>query len=478
MGHVRQFSKDALIYGLGGGIKKFIALFLVPIYVRVLSPEDYGALDTLTSGVLFFSSFLNLGLSTASTRFFFKAKTEEQQGQILFATLVIRLLSFLPVLPLFFFQGYIQNVFFQGDLHGMAVLIALLIIPAQLLSNEQENIYRIKRKPYSFLIFSLSKALLGVAGGIILVVYLKQGISGALASSLLSSLIVITFSFSFFSRRQYCYRFSAFWAKKIFLYGLPAISVGLASWVLALSDRFILLMYYDYSSVGIYSIANKFSEPLRILNTAVQMSFGPLIVSMFENDHSQDYFLTRNTADRIWKVYLFLSVGFAMMVSVFSPELIRLITTIDYLPGASSVPWLTFSFVFVQSATFVGYRLNLKEKRHHYFYLMAISAVLNVILNFVLIPSFGIKGAAIATLTAYFFNFILSWHIAGRHFGPPQEIKVNLLGIFICFVISLFLQTTALWIKIPVMIIIISFIGYYLNKKGIFDKIKSFIFKF
>jgi O-antigen/teichoic acid export membrane protein len=68
---LKQFSEDALVFGLGKGIKKFIGLLLLPIYTRALSPEEFGILDTLGAGIFFLTTLFGLGLDSASSYFFF-----------------------------------------------------------------------------------------------------------------------------------------------------------------------------------------------------------------------------------------------------------------------------------------------------------------------------------------------------------------------------------------------------------------------
>ena len=70
---LKEFSKDTIIYGLGTGIRKFIGLFLMPFYTRALMPSDYGILEVLGVSIFFIAAVFNIGLDTASGRFFFMA---------------------------------------------------------------------------------------------------------------------------------------------------------------------------------------------------------------------------------------------------------------------------------------------------------------------------------------------------------------------------------------------------------------------
>ena len=88
MSFIKNFSKDAIAYGLGKGIKKFLGFLLLPFYTRALTPADYGILDTLGTFVFFIAVFLNMGLDSASGFYYFQPKEEKEKGKILFTVFV------------------------------------------------------------------------------------------------------------------------------------------------------------------------------------------------------------------------------------------------------------------------------------------------------------------------------------------------------------------------------------------------------
>jgi len=112
LGNIRKFSIDALVYGLGSGLKKFIGIFLLPFYTRALSPADYGILDSLATFTFFISAIIGVGIDSASGFYFFEVKTEKEKGQVLFTTFILRLLTAVPSLILSFFSKNISIALF------------------------------------------------------------------------------------------------------------------------------------------------------------------------------------------------------------------------------------------------------------------------------------------------------------------------------------------------------------------------------
>ena len=112
MSHKKAFAKDAVIYGLGKGIKKFIGIFLLPFYTRALSPEEYGILNTITTVMFMISAFLNMGLDTARGFYYFRAPAEEK-GQVLYNLFLVRILTIIPSVIPALFSGQISLLLFK-----------------------------------------------------------------------------------------------------------------------------------------------------------------------------------------------------------------------------------------------------------------------------------------------------------------------------------------------------------------------------
>ena len=149
----KQFSLDVVIYGLGMGLRKFIGLFLLPFYTRALPLDEYGVLDSLTTFLLLLTVCLNLGLDSSSAFYFFQAKEEHEKGRVLFTHFILKLLAAIPAIILAFFSETISWYLFETKEYSGLVLITCLLIPANLLLNEQTHLYRIHRQAWRYNIF-------------------------------------------------------------------------------------------------------------------------------------------------------------------------------------------------------------------------------------------------------------------------------------------------------------------------------------
>lgn len=427
MSFLKNFSKDAIVYGLGNGLKKFFGFLLLPFYTRVLTPADYGILETLGTFVFFIAVFFNMGLDSASGFYYFQPKDEKERGKILFTVFVLRLLTIVPAVILSFFSSFISIMLFKSDQYSTVVLVTCLLLPLNALTSEQGLIYRFNRKPWKYNLLTLFRALVNIGAGITLVVNLKWGVLGAQVASLISSFFVVVFSFLFYTRNKYTYQFSFDWAKKMLKYGFPLVLGGIAVWVYQVSDRYFLLYYKDLQDIGYYSIGSTFSQPLGLINAAIQMSWGVLFYEIYNREGNEKKESRRAITDLV-KYYVVFGCIVSFILSLFSFELVKIVTTPQYLPGIIVIPLLLFSAIMAQLKEIIGIGITIGEKTIYFTYILIISGLVNLGLNFVFVPLFSYYGASITTIIANAVNLFLTYKVAQKFF--PVKYEINKLLIF------------------------------------------------
>lgn len=433
MSFIKNFSKDTIAYGLGRGIKKFLGFLLLPFYTRALTPADYGILDTLGTFIFFIAVFLNMGLDSASGFYYFQPKEEKEKGKILFTVFILRLATIIPAVILSFFASDISRLLFKTDEYTNVVIVACLLLPLNVLTSEQELVYRFNRKPWKYNLLTILRALVNIGAGITLVVNLKWGVLGAQLASLISSAFVVVFSFLFYTKNKYTYQFSFDWAKKMLKYGLPLVLGGIAVWIYSVSDRYFLLYYQNLEDIGYYSIGSTFSQPLGLINAAVQMSWGVLFYEIYNKEDAEKS-ESKKAISVLVKYYVMLACIISLFLSVFAFEIVGLVTTPAYLPGIIVIPFLLFSAILAQLIEIIGVGITLSEKTIYFTYIVVVSSIVNLGLNFIFVPLLSYYGAAITTIIAYIVNIILTYKIAQKYF-PAKYDTLNLIFLFALFFI-------------------------------------------
>ena len=469
MAFSKDFAQDTVIYGLGRGLKKFIGIFLLPFYTRALSIDEYGVLETLSTMTMLGAAFLSVGLDSAVSFYFFKAGKEEQ-GRVTYTLFILRLLTFIPSLIPVLLSKQISLTLFGTDEYVIPVAISSMLIPVSLLLDEQSKLLRYYRKPWLFTYSTVLKSFINVLLGISLVVMLSYGIVGSLVASITSSIIAALFVFVFFSRKRYEYRFSWHWAVKLVKFGFPVMWAGFAIWLMDSSDRFFLLHFSNLTEIGKYSIGNTFSQPVLLLNMAVQMSFSVLFFDFYYKEEDKNKATSKKIAIAGFNHYFAASLMLSLGLSVFGYTLVPWITTPEYSAGALAIPFLTFSHIAAQSYQTMGPGIILSGKTWHFTWITAVAALVNVGLNILLIPTYGFTGAALATFISFVIYWVIKVIIAHRHFPIPYPFIKIFSAFFILFAMSLivpFMQNSdnhiSYWIHIGIIfsgIITLNLMGF------------------
>jgi O-antigen/teichoic acid export membrane protein len=212
------------------------------------------------------------------------------------------------------------------------------------------------------------------------------------------------------------------------------------------------LHFKDFSEIGIYSVADTFSQPIALLNTALQLSFLPFFWSNFNKEIEIEKSASKKVASDVWSLYLVIAISAGIFLSIFSTDFIRIITTKNYLSGAMAVPFLIFSLIVFQSSQLTRLGIFLSKKTYLTSIFVLIAALINISLNFYFVPKYGFVGAAFTTLVAYLFLFLLSFIASQKLFNI--KFKIIRIGVYFCisFGIALLMPFLELHFKVGVSV--------------------------
>lgn len=439
MSNIKKLSKDTLIYGTGRVLKKLIGLFLLPFYTRALSPDQYGILNTLATISSFVIIAFGIGLGGATSRYFFIADKAKDKKKIIYTSSLIRLFSYsLPVSVLVIFAKNFSMILFNSTKYTWAIRLSSITILFTAFMQIQEQIFRYYREPIKYGIINVVRSLTNPIFGILFVVILQWGVFGATLSSMVSTFIVLSLAFFVFTKTYYIFSYSWKWAKKMIKFGFPLIFTGLLLWINGMSDRFFLLHFSNLEQIGYYSISNTFSQPILLLNQALQMSALVFVFSMYNKEDDPKKPETKKFLTQLWHLYLSISAIITLFISIFSYEIVSIITTEEYINGILGIPLLSFGLIFQQSYHITGNGMTLKENTKPYAWIMLIAAATNVGLNFYFVPKLGFVGASITTTISNFTYFLVSYFWSQKYFYIKRSFIKPLLYILISLGIAIF----------------------------------------
>ncbi|GAB4457086.1 MAG: hypothetical protein OHK0036_20760 [Bacteroidia bacterium] len=299
---------------------------------------------------------------------------------------------------------------------------------------------------------------------------LNLGINGILIAEIIGGIILIIQT-SYHSSKHMNLTFNYNASKDMFAYGFPLIFSTASTLLLSLSDRYILAYFLDESSVGIYSLGSKIAGFINVfIIQSFQLGFLPIAFKKLNDENAKRFFI---------KVFTYLNLLLiisALTLSIFNKEIITTFASRkEYWEAYSVIPLLSFAFVLKGSQYMLSLGFHYTQKTSYNAYIVMIAAILNVVLNILLIPLISLMGAA----WAFFISSILLLIITNFYSQKLYPVKYEFGKIAKAFFLAMFLYliSSQLFFSQFYLTVIIKFIILFafpilLYPVGFYEKIE------
>lgn len=438
---LRQLGKHSLIYGLGSVLAKLLAFLLLPLYTRYLTPADYGVYSLLIITGTVAGILLKLGLGSALFR---EVIYQESEESTVVSTSLYFLLAesalFLALLLLI--SAQLSSLIF--GVPDYAYLLRLIFISATLgvLDVVAMVKLRIHTQSALFAALTVTKLLIAIALNILFIVVLRRGVEGLVMTLVIQSAISAGISLAILAR-ELRPAFSVPILKRLLTFGVPLVPFGLSAQVLTYADRYFLKHFSTATEVGLYSLGYNIGMVLNLLVSAVQLAWPAQMFAIAKQPNAEKHL------SRILTYYL-LFMGFVGLgLSVLAREVLRILTTPSFYGAYVVVPLVSMSCVFYGVMYMTNSGLETRNKVKYMSVTIVIAAIFNLSLNYLLIPSYGMMGAAWATFISYLALAAIQLAI-NLHFWYIRYEYGRILRLVVAwgliYAASLFVRTQNIWL--------------------------------
>lgn len=369
-----------------------INLFIISWITRYLGPEQFGILNYAQAIVVFFFAVIVYGLNSTTVKNI--VSHPKQSNEILGSCFLIQStlasLSFLILLlaTTFLYQEYTPQL--VTIIIGLSILFKSSDTIRYYFEANIQSKYIVWSENCSFIICSLLK--------IILMLYQASFIAIVcvfLLESILSSLFLLLF-YTYQKQNIFKWRFSLSQIKKDIKDSWPLMLANFTIIIYMRIDQIMIGQMLDYSAVGIYTAAIRISEIFYLLPLIVVSSINPILIKLRENNKALYY-------QKIYLIMLglvWISLFTALIITYTAPMIIHILFGAQYTGAADILIIHIWTGIFVSIGVISGQWFVIENLQKLYMYRSVFGAIINIIANFVLIPKFGIKGAALSTLIA------------------------------------------------------------------------------
>lgn len=416
----------AAIYGLGTVFLKGINFFLLPVYTRHLSPEQYGILAVALTVTTILGLLFPLGLHGCLTQQHFSALNEEDRRRRL-GTLALAMLTSAGAMALVLelagarvWAGLLKGIPYDPFIRlavGTAFFNVLGLLPGTL--------FQVQERPKSYVSLTWTGALLNVGAVLYFVVLRERGAYGYMLGTFLASAVMgVPYTAIILANSRLSLRWSVL--RPALTYSLPLLPHGLAAWALTLSDRLILERFVPLGDVGLYLLAYQVGSVLTIFAQAIITAWVPFV---FKTESEQP---DRAAAlfGRLSTYLVLAMVWTAMGLALLSKFILLVLASPRFHAASPLVPWMALGALFGGISQIPSGFLFLKSKTVWVPVGTLLAGGASIGLNIALVPRFGTAAAAQVFAASNLLLLVLMGVIARRVYPIPYE-GVRLLHVAI-----------------------------------------------
>ncbi|HSG01750.1 MAG TPA: oligosaccharide flippase family protein [Vicinamibacterales bacterium] len=412
---VQRLFRHLVVYGSADAAALVINTFLLPVFTRVLSLQEYGVLALVLVLEAFLKVLFRWGLDTSFLRLHYDVKDPDRQRTLAgTATMLLVAADGVLLAWLWVASPWIATQLFGTASEAWVLRMLALNMFVSTFHFLPLTQLRIEERSRTVAAWSMVRSFGTIVARLIFVVGFRWSVLGFMVADLVVSLILFVGLWPTL-RRMTAWAFSWTAARELLVVGLPRVPHGLLHQVTAMADRFLLGMYLSLEQLGLYSIAATVASTLKLYPVALTTAWTPLAFEAMRRPDAPVFYA--RTATYAFTVLAALSTA---LVLVGSP-LVRLLTPEPYHPAAALVPLLVLGVAIQACANFVSTALQIAKHMVPFPIITLVAAVVSVAANVLLIPVFGTQGAALASAIAQLALLIATWWFAHHSYPIPYE---------------------------------------------------------
>ncbi len=412
MDKYKKLMKNSGIFFVANFGSKILSFLLVSVYTHVLTSAEYGIADIVVTTISFIVPLFTLSISEAALRFAMD-KNINLENIISNCIFILCIGGVLVVIchPLLIkirvIEEYIFIFYILLFANGTNIVLAQLCRGAGYV------------KEYA--VSGIISTVVLISSNIILLLWVRMGVSGYLVSIIISYIVSSIYICCILRINEIKFQLNKVLMKKMVIYSAPMIPNAFSWWAITAADKYVLLYYVGTTANGIYVVAQKLPSIINMISGLFLQSWQLSAVDEAMAEDQENFYS---------QVFSFLSTSMILVTSLIILILKPLCTiwiAEEYFITWKYIPILLLANMFSCYSQFVGTNYMVMKKTMGNLKTAFLGCVINIILNLVLIPQFGIHGASIST----FISFLVTWIFRVIDTKKYVKLKIDFFSIII-----------------------------------------------
>lgn len=430
--------KSAIVYLFATVFTRGLAIITTPIFTRIMTTDQVGMVNLYSSWYSMITVVSTLALTSGGFSIALR-EFEKERDQY-----VSSVLSLTSIVAIGLALVYSISITFWNDVTGLPTHLMVLLLVGLLVAPARDFWLSRQRFEYQYKLSGTVTVLSAIfASGLAVAAVLYANSIGYsdIASVRLFANYFIIYGVAFIIWLSIFWQGRCFYSSKYWRFSLqlslPLIGYSVASQILSVSDRMMISKMVGNSAVGIYGTLYTVSSISLMVWTAINASFVPYLYQNMEN--------TKSKIKKLSMSMLGMYSLVAILLVYLAPEIVRILATEEYYKGIYIMPPIAGGVYFIAVSNLYSNILVYLKRTNIIMISSIIAAVINVILNYIMIEAYGYMAAAYTTLLSYVVMAVLLSIWANREFKKHitevdfvYDNKLILAVSIVTLVISLF----------------------------------------
>ncbi|MDF2882515.1 MAG: rane protein involved in the export of O-antigen and teichoic acid [Clostridiaceae bacterium] len=387
----RKLFKDIFIYGFGMVSVKIFNFLFIPFLTKYIESDKFGEFDLISSLILLLIPLVTFEISDGIYRYTLSAKSIEEKSAYICNGLIVLLKGIglsLITLIIIYLSGFSSKIPYLMYNYIWLVMAAINGVLVQIVRGlEKAIIYSINT-----IVFSISTIILNI----FIVVFLNMGIFGLIVTNILGFLISNIFLMTYIllstniskninkSTQILLIKFSA-----------PLIFSTISWWVMNVSDRYLAAEFVGLKELGVYSMGNRFSSMLGFVYTIFELGWQTVSIKSFNSDDREEFY------SKVFNLLALIMFSIVIFSLFFIKPFIGVFVSEEYFMCYRYIPLLLLAMVFNCFSSFYGIGYQAVKDTKGATRTALIACAVNIIINLIFMPKYGIYTAVISTFLAF-----------------------------------------------------------------------------
>lgn len=409
--------RSAGIYTVTSALSSAIPILMMPVLTRYLTPTDYGITAMLSVLVGVASPFVGVNIHGAiSVRYFDKAGSDLPRyignGFILLgaSTLVVAML-------LWAFAGPISalTAFPRSWLATVVIVSACQFVTLVILT-----VWQVQDRPVQYGIFQVLQTLLNIVLTLLFVVFINRSWQGRVEAQVLTVVIFAVAAYVLLRKGHWIsFSYNRDDIVHALKFGVPLIPHALGGMLIIQTDRIFITNMVSIADTGIYTVGFQLAMVIELIASSFNRAYVPwLYKRLSENDP-----LVKRKIVKLTYAYFFGIIILSTGIALFMPWIASFIVGKDFAGAGRYTVWIAVGFSFSGMYYMVTNYIFYAGATHLLAWVTFATALINIVLNYVLIRRNGAIGAAQASAIAFLMSFLLTWMLSARVYPMPWNLR-------------------------------------------------------